>query len=585
MTSNKEHDLRHKSKHIMDGIVHAPQRAFYRSMGLKDEDFKKPLIGVASTWNEVSPCNITLHDQAEHVKKAITDNGGVPREFVTIAVTDGIAMGHEGMKASLVSREAIADSVELVMLGHQYDALVGLAGCDKSLPGMMMVMARLNVPSLFLYGGTMMPGHLNGKDLTVVDVYEAVGAYTAGKMTAEEVYQIENEACPGPGSCGGQFTANTMACVAEAIGMALPGSSAYPAVHPDRPQVNLDCGEAIMHLLANNIRPLDIMTREAFENAIRVVAASGGSTNACLHLPAMAHEAGVELTLADINRLFDETPHIADLKPGGKYVMYDLFKVGGVPIIMKALLEAGLIHGDCLTVSGKTVAENLKDVQLPESQDVVRSAQNPLSPTGGLKILYGNLSPEGAVVKVAGLTRRVHRGPARVFNGEEATFAAIEKQNIKAGDTVIIRYEGPKGGPGMREMLSVTAALYGQNLGQEVALITDGRFSGGTRGLCVGHVGPEAYSGGPIALIQDGDMILVDAEKGILTLEVDDAELAKRRKAWSVPASLYSGGVLWKYAQEVGPACFGAITHPGCHPKASSQACSVDSKERTPLSV
>jgi len=555
-------------------------------MGLKDEDFKKPLIGVASTWNEVSPCNITLHDQAEYVKKAITENGGVPREFVTIAVTDGIAMGHEGMHASLPSREAIADSVELVMLGHQYDALVGLAGCDKSLPGMMMVMARLNVPALFLYGGTMMPGHLNGKDLTVVDVYEAVGAYTAGKMTEEEVYQIENEACPGPGSCGGQFTANTMACVAEAIGMAIPGSSAYPAVHPDRSKVNLNCGEAIMRLLESNVRPRDIMTRKAFENAIRVVAASGGSTNACLHLPAMASEAGVELTLRDIEHLFDTTPHIADLKPGGKYVMYDLFKIGGVPIIMKALLEAGLIHGDCLTVSGKTVAENLKDVKLPEAQDVVRSAQNALSPTGGLKILYGNLAPEGAVVKVAGLTRRVHRGPARVFNGEEATFAAIEKLEIKAGDTVVIRYEGPKGGPGMREMLSVTAALYGQNLGQEVALITDGRFSGGTRGLCVGHVGPEAYVGGPVALIQDGDMILVDAEKGILTLEVTDAELEKRKKTWKAPEPKFSSGVLWKYAQQVGPACTGALTHPGYQAvKASSDACSINTKEPATLSV
>jgi dihydroxy-acid dehydratase len=437
---------------------------------------------------------------------------------------------------------------------------------------MMMVMARLNVPSLFLYGGTMMPGHLDGRDLNIVDVYEAVGAYTAGRMTEEQVYAIENAACPGAGSCGGQFTANTMACVGEAIGMALPGSSGFPAVHPGRADVNRACGEAIMTLLANNIRPRDIMTRKAFENAVRMVAATGGSTNACLHLPAMAHEAGVELTLRDIDRLFDETPLIADLKPGGRYVMYDLFKIGGVPVVMKALLEAGLLHGDCLTVTGKTIAENLKDVQLPTGQDVVMSKEQALSPTGGLKILYGNLAPEGAVVKVAGLTRKVHRGPARVFNGEEATFAAIEKQQIVKGDTVVIRYEGPKGGPGMREMLSVTAALYGQNLGQDVALITDGRFSGGTRGLCVGHVGPEAFSGGPIALIQDGDMIVVDAEKGTLTLEVDDAELAKRRSQWKEPAPLYSGGVLWKYTQLVGPACQGAITHPGCAPKTMEPA-------------
>jgi dihydroxy-acid dehydratase len=558
----EQHDLRHKSRHVIDGVVHSPHRAFYRAMGLQDADFKKPLIGVASTWNEITPCNTTLHNQAEFIKEAVTANGGVPREFVTISVSDGIAMGHEGMKASLISREVIADSVELVMHGHQYDALVGIAGCDKSLPGMMMVMARLNVPSLFLYGGTMMPGNLNGKDLNIVDVYEAVGAYTAGKMTEAEVYQIENAACPGAGSCGGQFTANTMACVGEAIGMALPGSSGFPAVHPGRAEVNRQCGEAIMTLLANNIRPRDIMTRKAFENAVRMVAATGGSTNACLHLPAMAHEAGVELTLSDIDRLFNDTPLLADLKPGGRYVMYDLFKVGGVPIILKVLLDAGLLHGDCLTVTGKTMAENLKDIQLPTEQDVVMPKDNALSPTGGLKILYGNLAPEGAVVKVAGLTRRVHRGPARVFDGEEATFAAIEKQEIVAGDTVVIRYEGPKGGPGMREMLSVTAALYGQNLGQDIALITDGRFSGGTRGLCVGHVGPEAFSGGPIALIQNGDMIVVDAEKGIVTLEVDESELEARRKNWQAPPATYTRGILWKYAQQVGPACLGAITHP-----------------------
>ncbi|HEY9745901.1 MAG TPA: dihydroxy-acid dehydratase, partial [Oculatellaceae cyanobacterium] len=511
-------DLRHKSRHVMDGVSRAPQRAFYRAMGLQDEDFSKPLIGVATTWNEVTPCNITLREQAARVKEGIDSNGGISREFTAISVSDGIAMGHEGMKASLISREVIADSVELVMHAHQYDALVGIAGCDKSLPGMMMAMARLNVPSIFLYGGTIMPGHLRGKDLTIVDVYEAVGAYTTGKIDAQELRDIECSACPGAGSCGGQFTANTMACVSEAIGLALPGSSGYPALDPGRAAVNRQVGEAIMRLLEQNIRPSDILTRKAFENAVRVVAATGGSTNACLHLPALAHEVGVPLTLADIDKLFNETPLIADLKPGGKYVMNDLFKIGGVPVILKALLDAGLLHGDCLTVSGKTLAENLQDVVIPQGQDVVYTAENAISPTGGLKILYGNLAPEGAVVKVAGLSRLVHRGPAKIFDGEEECFAAIERREIVPGDTVVIRYEGPKGGPGMREMLSVTAALYGQDLGQDVALLTDGRFSGGTRGLCVGHVGPEAMVGGPIALLQNGDIICVDAERGILSV-------------------------------------------------------------------
>jgi dihydroxy-acid dehydratase len=562
-------DLRQKSRHVMDGPSRAPQRAFYRAMGLKDEDFNKPLVGVATTWNEVTPCNITLRDQAARVKEGIDTNGGVSREFTAISVSDGIAMGHDGMKASLISREVIADSVELVMHAHQYDALVGIAGCDKSLPGMMMAMARLNVPSIFLYGGTIMPGQLNGRDLTIVDVYEAVGAYTAGKIDAQALREIECSACPGAGSCGGQFTANTMACVGEAIGLALPGSSGYPALDPGREVINRQVGKAIMTLLEKNIRPSDILTRKAFENAVRVVAASGGSTNACLHLPALAHEVGVELTLADIDRLFNETPLLADLKPGGKYVMNDLFRIGGVPVILKALLNAGLLHGDCLTVSGKTQAENLADVIVPAGQDVVFEAENALSPTGGLKILYGNLAPEGAVVKVVGLSRLVHRGPAKIFDGEEECFAAIERQEIVAGDTVVIRYEGPKGGPGMREMLSVTAALYGQNLGQDVALITDGRFSGGTRGLCVGHVGPEAFTGGPIALLRDGDMICVDAEKGELSVELSEAELAERRAQWKAPKPKADRGILWKYAQQVGSACQGAVTHPG----ATSEAC------------
>ncbi len=556
-------DLRHKSRHVMDGVSRAPHRAFYRAMGLQDNDFEKPLVGVATTWNEVTPCNTTLRDQAAIVKEAVDAAGGISREFTAISVSDGIAMGHEGMKASLVSREVIADSVELVMHAHQYDALVGIAGCDKSLPGMMMAMARLNVPSLFLYGGTIMPGNRNGIDLTIVDVYEAVGAFSAGRITEKELYEIECAACPGAGSCGGQFTANTMACVGEAIGLALPVSSGYPALHPGRAEINRQCGEAVMRLLRDNIRPSDILTRKAFENAVRIVAATGGSTNACLHLPAMAHEVGVELTLADIDKLFNETPLLADLKPGGKYVMNDLFRIGGVPVILKVLLDAGLLHGDCLTVSGKTQAENLRDVVVPSDQDVVYPATQCISPTGGLKILYGNLAPEGCVVKVAGLSRKIHRGPAKVFDGEEATFAAIERREIVAGDTVVIRYEGPKGGPGMREMLSVTAALYGQNLGQDVALITDGRFSGGTRGLCVGHVGPEAYVGGPIALLRDGDMIAVDAEAGTIAVELDDAELAARRASWKAPQPNYDRGVLWKYAQQVGSACQGAVTHPG----------------------
>jgi dihydroxy-acid dehydratase len=556
-------DLRHRSRHVIDGINRAPHRAFYRAMGLQDEDFQKPLVGVATTWSEVTPCNMTLKDQAAIIKDAVSKSGGVPREFTTISVSDGIAMGHEGMKASLISREVIADSVELVMHGHQYDALVGVGGCDKTLPGLMMAMGRLNVPSLFLYGGTIMPGQLQGRDLTIVDVYEAVGAFTTGKINEKELYEIECNACPGAGACGGQFTANTMACVAEAIGMALPGSSGYPALHPDRAEIDRQCGEAIMCLLEQDIRPRQIMTRKAFENAIRIVAATGGSTNACLHLPAMANEVGVSLTLADIDQIFNETPTLADLKPGGKYVMNDLFRIGGVPVILKALLEAGLLHGDCLTVSGKTHAENLADVVIPDAQDVVYHANCPISITGGLKILYGNLAPEGAVVKVAGLSRRVHRGPAKVFDGEEAAFAAIEKRSIVAGDTVVIRYEGPKGGPGMREMLSVTAALYGQDLGQSVALITDGRFSGGTRGLCVGHVGPEAYVGGPIGLLQDGDMVLVNAEQGILSVELTNEEIATRRALWQTPESQYNKGILWKYAQEVGSAAKGAVTHPG----------------------
>ncbi|MDX2085437.1 MAG: dihydroxy-acid dehydratase [Candidatus Melainabacteria bacterium] len=585
-TSNKstpattpQADLRHRSRIIIDGPERAPHRAFHRAMGLTDADFKKPFVGVVTTWNELTPCNITLRDQATHVKVGVRQAGGVPFEFTTISVSDGIAMGHEGMKASLVSREVIADSVELSLHAHPYDAWMGIGGCDKSLPGLMMAMARLNLPSLFLYGGSILPGHLNGKDLTVQDVYEAVGAHAAGTITDEELRAVECNACPGAGSCGGQFTANTMACVGEALGLSLPNSSGYPAESKEREAVNVACGEALLRLLEKNIRPSDILTRKAFENAIRVVAATGGSTNTLLHLPAIAHELGMTLSFEEIDRLFDSTPYIADLKPGGRYVMLDLFRVGGVPVVMKALLDAGLLHGDCLTVTGDTMAENLANVVLPAGQDVVRPVSNPLAPTGGLKVLFGNLAPEGSVVKVAGLTKKVHEGPARVFDGEEACFEAVQQRKIQPGDVLVIRYEGPRGGPGMREMLAVTAAIYGQNLGQAVALLTDGRFSGATRGLCVGHVGPEAAVGGPIALVEDGDPIRIDAKRGEITLLVDETILSQRKERWQPPKPVYTRGVLYKYAQQVGSTQTGAVTHPGpsgsLHPPVAVSTCTI----------
>lgn len=573
--SSCNNDLRPNSSKVLDGVEHAPHRAFYRAMGFQDADFTKPLIGVASTWNEATPCNISLHDQAERIKQGIREAGGAPREFTAISVSDGIAMGHDGMKASLISREVIADSVELMCHAHGYDALVGLAGCDKSLPGMMMAMARLNIPSIFLYGGTMMPGHLNGKDLNIVDVYEAVGANAAGKMTEAQVCEIEQKACPGAGSCGGQFTANTMACVAEAIGLALPYSSGYPAEHPDRAKLNNEVGQALLNVIKQGILPRDILTKKAFENAIRVVAATGGSSNAMLHLPALASECGLELTLKDFNAILDTTPTIADLKPGGRYVAYDMFMAGGVPAVLKLLLDAGLLHGDCMTVTGKTMAENLANVKLLDNQDVILPIDKALSPTGGLKVLFGNLAPEGCVVKVAGLKSRTHTGPAKVFNGEEAAFRAIQNQEIKDGQIVVIRYEGPKGGPGMREMLAVTAALYGQGLGENVALITDGRFSGGTRGFCIGHVGPEAQVGGPIALLQDGDMITIDANTGTIDVDLSTDELERRREHWHAPKINYSGGALYKYSQLVGSAYNGAITSPGRNTNTSPILCSV----------
>jgi len=554
-------DLKHQSKTVTSGPERAPHRAMLRAMGLGDKELNQPFIGVASTWNEATPCNITLHDQAEAIKKSIIVNGGTPREFVTISVSDGIAMGHEGMKSSLISREIICDSVELMMRAHCYDGWVGIAGCDKSLPGIMMAMLRLNLPTVFLYGGTIMPGKYNGRDLTIVDAYEAVGEYNVGKISEKELYEIECNACPGAGSCGGQFTANTMACVSEAIGIALPRSSSYPAIDPERAKVHKACGEAVMNLLKNGIRPKDIMTKKAFENAARVVAATGGSTNAVLHLPAMAHEAGIKFTIEEMDKLFHETPYFADLKPGGKYTAYDVHKVGGVSVILKCLLDAGLLNGDCLTATGKTQAENLKDVKFPKNQDVIYPIDKPLSPTGSLKILKGNLAPDGAVIKVAGCKKLSHRGPARVFDSEQKCFETIIERKIKPGDVVVIRYEGPKGGPGMREMLSVTAALYGQGLGTECALITDGRFSGGTRGLMAGHVAPEAYVGGPIALIQDGDIIEINAEKGIISVELSDAELKQRKSKWKAPKPNYTSGVLAKYAKLVGSARDGAITN------------------------
>jgi dihydroxy-acid dehydratase len=551
---------RPRSAIVTEGPLRAPQRAFFRSMGLTDEDIHKPWVGVASTWNEATPCNLTLDRQAKSAKEGVSSAGGTPREFVTIAVSDGIAMGHEGMKASLVSREVIADSIELMMHAHGYDALVGLAGCDKSLPGTLMAMARMNLPAIFLYGGTILPGKFKGKDVTIQDVYEAVGAHAAGKMSDADLYEMECNACPSAGSCGGQFTANTMACAAEALGMALPGSGSPPAVDVQRDRFAVECGKQVMRLLEKNIRPRDILTPRAFENAVTIVAATGGSTNAALHLPAIANECGLKLPLDEIDRISRRTPIIADLKPFGKYTAFDVFKAGGIPAIMKVLLEANLIHGDCLTCTGKTVRENLLDVRLPENQEVIVPVSRAFEKTGGLHILRGNLAPEGCVVKTAGVKKLQHRGPARVFDREELCMAAVTERRIVKGDVVVIRYEGPKGGPGMREMLAVTAAIVGQGLGYEVALLTDGRFSGATRGLMAGHVGPEAYVGGPIGLIKEGDMIAIDAEKGTISVELSEQELAARKAAWKQPAEKYPRGAMAKYAKLVGPACFGAVT-------------------------
>jgi dihydroxy-acid dehydratase len=551
------------SRHVTEGPERAPHRSYLYAMGLSDEQIHQPLVGVATTWNEAAPCNIALARQAQSAKKGVSASGGTPREFTTITVTDGIAMGHAGMKASLVSRDVIADSIELTMRGHCYDALVGLAGCDKSLPGVMMAMLRLNVPAVFMYGGSILPGRFRGRDVTVQDLFEAVGAHSAGKMSTEDLHELECVACPSSGSCGGQFTANTMACVSEAIGLALPGSAGAPAPYDSRDAFAEASGEAVMRLLRHRIRPRDICTRKAFENAAMVVAASGGSTNGGLHLPAMAHEAGIDFDLHAVAEIFKRTPYIADLKPGGRYVAKDLYEAGGVPVLMKALLDGGYLHGDCLTVTGKTIAENLRDVIFPKNQDVVRPTSAPLSPTGGVVGLKGNLAPQGAIVKVAGMKNLVFKGPARVFEREEDCFAAVEKRNYKAGEVLVIRNEGPRGGPGMREMLATTAAIYGQGMGDKVALITDGRFSGATRGFCIGHVGPEAAVGGPIGLLKDGDIIAIDAERGTISVDLSDAELAERKKHWKPRRHDFQSGALWRYAQTVGDAEKGAVTHPG----------------------
>ncbi len=551
------------SRHVTVGPERAPHRSYYYAMGLTEEQIAQPFVGVATTWNEAAPCNISLARQAQAAKRGVAEAGGTPREFTTITVTDGIAMGHQGMKSSLVSREVIADSVELTMRGHCYDAIVGLAGCDKSLPGLMMAMVRLNVPSVFMYGGSILPGRFRGRDVTVGDVFEAVGAHSAGKITDEDLHELECVACPSAGSCGGQFTANTMACVSEALGLALPGSAGAPAPYELRDAYAEASGKAVMELIRRNLRPRDIVTLKSLENAATVVAASGGSTNAGLHLPAIAHEAGIKFDLHDVARIFKRTPYIGDLKPGGRYVMRDLFDIGGVPVLMKALLDGGFLHGDCITVTGKTIAENLAETVFPTDQDVVRPTSNPISPTGGVVGLRGTLAPQGAIVKVAGLETLRFTGTARCFDREEDAFAAVEARQYQEGDVIVIRYEGPRGGPGMREMLSTTSAIYGQGMGSKVALITDGRFSGATRGFCVGHVGPEAAVGGPIALIVDGDSITLDAEAGTLDLHVDPAVLAERKARWQPRRTDYQSGAIWKYAQTVGDAENGAVTHPG----------------------
>jgi dihydroxy-acid dehydratase len=563
MDAKSDLKLRLPSRHATEGPDRAPHRAFYYAMGLTREQIHQPFVGVATCWNEAAPCNIALMRQAQAVKLGVAAGGGTPREFCTITVTDGIAMGHAGMKSSLPSREVIADSVELSVRGHSYDALIGVAGCDKSQPGMMMAMCRLNVPSIYIYGGSILPGTFKGAPVTIQDVYEAVGKHSIGAMSDGDLEVLEQNACPSAGACGAQFTANTMATVSEAIGLALPYSAGAPAPYEIRDKFCVLAGEMIMDLLAKNIRPRDIVSRKALENAAAVVAATGGSTNAALHLPAIANECGVKFDLFDVAEVLKKTPYIADLKPSGRYVAKDMFEAGGVPLLMRTLLDHGFLHGDCITVTGRTIAENLKSVKWNPDQAVIWPANKPILPTGGVVGLKGNLAPEGAIVKVAGMERLQFSGPARCFDGEEACFEAVKNRQYQEGDVLVIRYEGPKGGPGMREMLSTTAALYGQGMGAKVALITDGRFSGATRGFCVGHIGPEAAVGGPIAHVRDGDIITLDAERGTLDVTLDKAELEKRAKEWKPRASEFASGYLWKYAQQVGSARYGALTHPG----------------------
>ncbi|MGB6653316.1 MAG: dihydroxy-acid dehydratase [Xanthobacteraceae bacterium] len=573
MDAKTDLKLRLPSRHATEGPDRAPHRSFYYAMGLTREQIHQPFVGVATCWNEAAPCNIALMRQAQAVKQGVAARGGTPREFCTITVTDGIAMGHAGMKASLPSREVIADSVELTVRGHSYDALIGVAGCDKSQPGMMMAMCRLNVPSIYIYGGSILPGTFKGQPVTIQDVYEAVGKHSVGAMNDADLETLEQNACPSAGACGAQFTANTMATISEAIGLALPYSAGAPAPYEIRDKFCMLAGEMIMDLIAKNIRPRDIVTRKALENAAAVVAATGGSTNAALHLPAIANECGVKFDLFDVAEVLKKTPYIADLKPSGRYVAKDMFEAGGVPLLMKTLLDHGYLHGDCLTVTGRTIAENLKSVKWNPDQAVIYPANKPISPTGGVVGLIGNLAPEGAIVKVAGMERMQFSGPARCFDGEEACFAAVKNKKYKEGDVLVIRYEGPKGGPGMREMLSTTAALYGQGMGGKVALITDGRFSGATRGFCVGHIGPEAAVGGPIALVRDGDIIKLDGDKGTLDVEVSKEEFERRRKEWKPRETEYTSGYIWKYAQQVGTARDGAVTHPGA---AAEKSCYAD---------
>jgi dihydroxy-acid dehydratase len=566
MLTRKYDKSRLPSRHVTEGPSRAPHRSYYYAMGLSEEEIAQPFVGVATCWNEAAPCNIALSRQAQSVKLGVKHANGTPREFTTITVTDGIAMGHEGMRSSLASRDAIADTVELTMRGHCYDALVGLAGCDKSLPGMMMAMVRLNVPSVFIYGGSILPGRLDGRDVTVQDVFEAVGQHQAGNYSDEQLAILERVACPSAGACGGQFTANTMACVSEAIGLALPNSSGAPAPYESRDQYGVASGEAVMNLLEKNIRARDIVTRKALENAARIVACTGGSTNAGLHLPAIAHEAGIVFTLQDVCDIFRDTPYFVDLKPGGKYVAKDMYEAGGVPVVMNELRKAGLIHEDCMTATGRSMGEELDVITREADGRVIYPVETPITKTGGVVGLKGNLCPEGAIVKVAGMSEaeQVFTGPARVFESEEEAFEAVKARTYKEGEVIVIRNEGAKGGPGMREMLATTAALSGQGMGKKVALITDGRFSGATRGFCVGHVGPEAAVGGPIGLLKDGDMITINAITGELSVDLSDEELDRRRQAWSGPReTIYATGALWKYAQLVGPAHLGACTHPG----------------------